>query len=290
MTRISASEDSSHAAVDKHDSVQAEIGTTSLVGPLAARQGDIEVESGVCVISTYEEALHILGDSRIRRLLESRPEHDPMVADELPRFIAVASGRRPCQALRSELERTAEDLIHGIRARGRADLIDEFISPFVYTALFTIVGIPARQRAAVRHWCDSVPREPEVYSAPGPHWAALHGHLDGLLHAIHPEGSTDLCAQLAAALDRGELTIDQAIRGAGITLIQGYPATTRLISDLLLAMLIDPEKRQSCSNTQTRYPLRWRRCCVTALRTSTLRCDEPRYRSPSVTCPFRPVP
>jgi cytochrome P450 len=177
-----------------------------------------------------------------------------MVADPLPRFIAVASGRRPCQALRSELEHTAENLIHEIRKQGRADLIDEFVSPFVYTALFTIVGIPAGQRAAMRHWCDSVPREPEVYSAPGPQWTALHDLLDGLLHAAHPEGATDLCAQLAAAVDRGELTADQAVRGAGITLIQGYPATTRLISDLLLALLIDPDKRRHLQQHPDQVP------------------------------------
>lgn len=245
MTRMSTSDDSSREAMGKHDSVPEGIGHANApAGSLAARQGDIQAESGVCVISTYEGALHILADSRIRRLLESRPEHDPMVADELPRFIAVASGRRPCQALRSELEDTAQNLIQHIRDQGRADLIDEFVSPIVYTALFTIVGIPVGQRDAIRQWCDSVPREPEVYSAPGPHWAALHAHLDGLLHTTHPKDSTDLCAQLAAAVDRGELTIDQAIRGAGITLIQGYPATTRLVSDLLLALLIDPDKRR----------------------------------------------
>ncbi|HZM84176.1 MAG TPA: cytochrome P450 [Candidatus Limnocylindrales bacterium] len=239
----------------KHDTAPAGIGHANApVGSLAARQGDIQAESEVCVISTYEGALHILADSRIRRLLESRPEHDPMVADELPRFIAVASGRRPCQALRSELEDTAQNLIHHIRNRARADLIDEFVSPFVYTALFAIVGIPAGQRDAIRQWCDSVPREPEVYSAPGPHWTALHAHLDGLLHTAHPKGSTDLCAQLAASLDRGELTIDQAIRGAGITLIQGYPATTRLISDLLLALLIDPDKRRYLQQHPDRVP------------------------------------
>jgi len=244
MTRISTSDDGSREAAGEPDPVPDGIGHTNASdGLLAARQGDIQTESGVCVISTYEDAQRILADSRIRRLLESRPEHDPMVANELPRFIAVASGRRPCQALRSELEDTARELIHHIRDRGRADLIDEFVSPIVYTALFTIVGIPAIQRDAIRLWCDSVPHEPEVYSAPGPHWAALRVHLDGLLHATHPTDSTDLCAQLAAAIDRGKLTVDQAIRGAGITLIQGYPATTRLISDLLLALLIDPDKR-----------------------------------------------
>ncbi|GIH03936.1 cytochrome P450 [Rhizocola hellebori] len=237
MTRISTSDDSSREAAS-----------------LAARQGDSQAEPGVCVVSTYEGALHILGDSRIRRLLESRPEHDPMVADELPRFIGVASGKRPCQALRSELEDTAQNLIEDLRTQGRADLIDEFVSPIVYTALFTIVGIPVGQRDAIRQWCDSIPREPEVYSAPGPHWEALRAHLHGLLHSTHPEGSTSLCAQLAAAIASGELTFDQAIRGAGITLIQGYPATTRLISDLLLALLIDPDKRGYLQQHPDRVP------------------------------------
>ena len=187
MTRIS-SVHGSRTAVER-DSFPAGIGHTATpVGSPAARQGDIEIEPGVCVISTYAGALQILADSRIKRLLESRPEHDPLVADPLPRFIAVASGRRPCQALRSKLEHMAENLIRDIRTRGRADLIDEFVSPFVYTALFTIVGVPTGQRAEIRHWCDSVPREPAVFSAPGPHWAALRDLLDRLLHAANPGG------------------------------------------------------------------------------------------------------
>jgi cytochrome P450 len=91
----------------------------------------------------------------------------------------------------------------------------------------------------------------EVEDPDGPHWQSLH-QLAAPMVTTGPAGvagpagaaGQGLGRIMAAEIQAGRLTMDQAIMSLGLILLSSaHPSITRLISDTLLLLLVDPDKR-----------------------------------------------
>jgi cytochrome P450 len=208
------------------------------------RQGDGQV----CVVQGYAEVIQVLAnDTEVERTgrVGTRPGQ---TFTGLPRWLAQAMSRRQCEALRPGLERLASGLAsavlaRAVLARGEADLVEDFTIPFTFSGLCTALGVPDGQHAALYTWRQNAPRAAAKVEDPaGPHWRSLHPLVAPLVTTA--ASGQGLGPIMAAEIAAGQLTLDQAVMALGLLLLSSaHPSITRLISDTLLLLLIDPDKR-----------------------------------------------
>lgn len=197
----------------------------------------------MCVVQGYAEAIQVLtNDTEVERTTAAGTRHGQAFTG-LPRWLAQAMSRYQCEALRPGLEHLASDLAAAVMARGKADLVEEFTIPFTFSGICTAFGAPASQHAALYTWRqDAHPAVQDMEDPDGPHWQSLH-QLAAPLVTTGAAGQ-GLGRILAAEIQAGRLALDQAIRSLGLLLLDSAHASmTRLISDTLLLLLIDPGKR-----------------------------------------------
>jgi cytochrome P450 len=202
-----------------------------------------EGDSRQCTVKGYAEAIQVLtSDAEVERLTRAGTRPGQKFT-ELPRWLGLAMSRQRCEALRPGLERLASDLAGTVMTRGQADLIEDFTIPFSFSGLCSAVGVPASQHPALYAWHQASPHTAaEVEDPHGPHWQSLHQLVAPL---VTTETSGQGLAQIMASEIRaGHLATDQAIMALGLLVLSSaHPSLTRLISDTLLLLLIDPDKR-----------------------------------------------
>jgi cytochrome P450 len=197
----------------------------------------------VCVVQGYAEAIQVLtNDTEVERTTAAGARHGQAFTG-LPRWLAQATSRQQCEALRPGLERLASDLAAAMMTRGKADLVEEFTIPFTFSGLCAAIGAPASQHPAMYAWRQDAHRTvPDVEDPNGPHWQSLRDLAAPLVTT--GAAGRGLGQILAAEIQAGQLAPDQAIMSLGLLLLDSAHASiTRLISDTLLLLLIDPGKR-----------------------------------------------
>jgi len=208
-------------------------------------QGD----SRQCTVKGYAEAIQVLtSDTEVERLTRvgTRPGQK---FTELPRWLGLAMSRQRCEALRPDLERLASDLAEAVVAREQADLLEDFVIPFSFSCLCSAVGVPASQHPDLYAWHEAAPHTAaEVEDPDGPHWRSLHQLIAPLVTTGTSETSgtsgQGLARIMASEIRAGHLAVDQAIMALGLLVLSSaHPSVSRLVSDTLLLLLIDPDKR-----------------------------------------------
>jgi len=202
-----------------------------------------EGDNQQCLVKGYAEAIQVLtSDSQVERLTRAGTRPGQTFTD-LPRWLGLAMSRQRCEALRPYLERLASDLAGAVMARGEADLVDDFVIPYSFSGLCSAVGVPASQHPALYAWHQAAPRTPaEVEDPDGPHWRSLHQLIAPLV--VAGTSGQGLARIMASEIRAGHLATDQAIMALGLLILSSaHPSVTRLISDTLLLLLVDQDKR-----------------------------------------------
>ncbi len=207
-----------------------------------------------CEVKGYPEAVKVLtSDAEVERLTRAgtRPGQ---TFTELPRWLGLALSRNRCEALRPCLERLASDLAGAILARGEADLIDSFVIPFSFSGMCSALGVPASEHSALHAWLKAAPRTvPEVENPDGPHWRSLREIVAPLLTG--GSSGEGLALIMASEISAGQLAVDQAIMALGLLILSSaHPSVSRLISDTLLMLLLDPDTRALLAGSPGKIP------------------------------------
>jgi cytochrome P450 monooxygenase OleP len=191
---------------------------------------------------------------------------DPPDHTRRRRTVASAFTSRRAEDERPRVRRDAEELARGLRARGgRAELLADFGLPLSVGVICRVMGVPAADLPVFGPLVDvmmsTAGHSPQEVRAAH---TAMFDYFSGLFTAREGRGRDGtVLADLAAAVDGGVLTRDEAVHVAYGLLMAGYETTTNQIAicvSLLLAERTRWERLRSGEDdlaTAVEEMLRW---------------------------------
>jgi cytochrome P450 len=171
-------------------------------------------------------------------ILMDNPEHA-----RLRRTVTAPFALRRMQALRPAVQRITDRLIDELLAGPRpADLMTEFALPLPSLVICDLLGVPygdhdffqRNSRALITR--TTPPRDRAAADE------ALLGYLAGLVGRKLAEPADDLLSEVAARVDAGELTGDEAAQIGKLLLVAGHETTANMIALGTLALLEHPDQ------------------------------------------------
>jgi cytochrome P450 len=235
-----------------------------------ARQAD-----GTYVVSTYDEIVALLHDTRVSSDPRSRPElggampaaeggppgvplsfiqRDPPDHDRL-RELAMRPFGPPCtpgriEGMRPWLTEIANGLIDTLAGQNRVDIVEDFAYPLPVTAICKLLGVPREDQPRFKVWANALidnidpttgtftertRRSQQVR-------AEMGEYLNGLADAHARQPGDDLISGLLtdagphAPMARGDL-----LSTAALLLVAGHETTVNLITNGMLTLLRHPD-------------------------------------------------
>jgi cytochrome P450 len=186
-------------------------------------------------------------------LVANPPDHT-----RLRRLVSAAFTRRRVEGLAPRITALASDLCDDLLAAGAGgapvDLVAGFAYPLPITVIADLVGVPAADRAAFRHWSSIVtygPAHPaDVFVTAV---AEMVEYLRGLIAARTAEPADDLLSELVRVHEDGDrLSADELTSTVFLLLAAGHETTVGLIAlgtyrllthpDQLAALRADPDR------------------------------------------------
>ncbi|MFJ9419872.1 cytochrome P450 [Streptomyces sp. NPDC101227] len=134
----------------------------------------------------------------------------------------------------------ADALAAGLAARGTVDLIEEFAVPLPVAVISELLGVPERDRAAVRRWSNTLfaAGDPDAVVDRASH--DLSDYMTELIAARRLAPGDDVLSGLIAARDEEErLTEPELASLAVLLVVAGHETTANLIGNGMLALLLD---------------------------------------------------
>ena len=163
-------------------------------------------------------------------------------------------------ALRSNIESTANELLDQMAGKARAgrpvDLIADFAYPLPAMVIMDLLGVPRADLERVKSWSDdialfigSAQATDGKYTRAGDGTRAMAEYFHFLIEEREKDPRHDLISALVAARDEGQaLSADEVVGTSILLLFAGHETTTNLIGNGVLACF--------------RFPDEWRRLCA----------------------------
>ncbi|GCF08493.1 cytochrome P450 family protein [Dictyobacter arantiisoli] len=224
------------------------------------------------IVTTYDDGIALLKDPRFIKDIQkvSSPSEGQNTVDEgasvLPRFItwrrdmltvdppdhtrlrglvSKAFTPRMIEQLRPRIQQIADELLEGVEAQGKMDLITDFAFPLPITVISEMLGIPIADRAQFRSWTQTIVNAPI-----GPQMEDKLAALEEFVQYIktflaekraHP--GSDLISGLVQAEESGDtLSETELISTIFLLIVAGHETTVNLIGNGMLALLEHPEQ------------------------------------------------
>jgi cytochrome P450 len=177
---------------------------------------------------------------------------DPPAHTRLRALVTKAFTPRAVQALRSQIESAAAELLDRATANGRSmDLIADFAFPLPVTVIALILGVPPEDRAQFRNWSMALASaidldqhiDPDIGPRADRATRELSRYLRDVVAARRREPRDDLISALLAAEEGGNrLTEAELIATLILLLVAGHETTVNLIGNGTLALLRHPHE------------------------------------------------
>jgi cytochrome P450 len=169
---------------------------------------------------------------------------DPPRHRQLRSLVTQAFTPKAVEALAPRISGLTAELLEGIEASGRADLIKELAYPLPVIVISELMGIPAEDRERFKYWSDVIVSQTRAGSASEDHQAANTEMTEYFLALIGQRRSrpgTDLISTLLAAeIDGQKLTVPELLGFCALLLVAGNETTTNLIGNAVLCLTEAP--------------------------------------------------
>ncbi|MEV0263765.1 cytochrome P450 [Streptomyces sp. NPDC050617] len=171
---------------------------------------------------------------------------DPPDHTRLRTLVAREFTARRIARLRPRIEHICAELLDGMAAAGRADLVSDYAFPLPVTVICELLGVPAADRAAFRGWSGDIVAVADAEAA-GAAAVAMTGYLTGLIEDKRrqdPDEDGDLLHALVRTHDQDEdhLTPEELLGMAFLLLVAGHETTANLISSAVHHLLGHPDQ------------------------------------------------
>ncbi|MCM2387244.1 cytochrome P450 family protein [Streptomyces albipurpureus] len=171
-------------------------------------------------------------------------DSDPPDHTRLRRLVGRAFTARRVESLRPRITELTDELLAGIAAHERIDLMEALAFPVPFTVICWLLGVPPQDRADFRRWSNllvSGAGTEEVRDAS----ADMIGYLRAQIAAKRSSPADDMLSDLILARDDGDrLTEDELLSMAFLLLVAGHETTVNLIGNGALALLTHPQVRE----------------------------------------------
>lgn len=177
---------------------------------------------------------------------------DPPLHTRLRGLMNVAFTSRAVERLRPRIEELIDELLDGVRGRGRMDVIRDFAYPLPITVIAEMIGVPRRDREDFKGWSDelaafigSAISTPDKYERAGRAITAMAAYFRAMIAARRAKPEDDIMSGLVAAEERGNVLSEDELVATGILLLfAGHETTTNLIGNAVLALLRNPDQAE----------------------------------------------
>ncbi|MEW9552911.1 cytochrome P450 [Nonomuraea sp. NPDC050783] len=224
--------------------------------------------NGVWYVTRYDDVRTVLGEARFERagirdfwaelvgpgplsevlrhaiFFQDDPDHARLRA-----LIGPAFTPRLIRLLRARIERTADDLLRPLRPRGAMDVVNDFAYPLALATISELIGMPARDRDALRAWSvDIAPTldllaSPEEIARGQAAMGQFVAHLTELIRDRRENPGDDLVSALLAATGDPRPIGTDALIGTAVALVfAGHDTVTNQIGNGVLAFLRHPRQ------------------------------------------------
>lgn len=173
---------------------------------------------------------------------------DPPDHTRMRRIVSQAFTPRVIENQRRRTGGLVDELIDGMRAKGRCDFIGEFAFPLPILVISDLFGVPRADRDRIKVWSECITdlgsrRKPLAELARDALTATreMKVYFEAILDERRREPRDDLITLLLNAEDAGErLSRSELIGMAILILVAGHETTTSLLSNGLLLLLQNP--------------------------------------------------
>ena len=188
--------------------------------------------------------LEDIGDFALPMLLSMDPPDHTRLRATINRALTprrVASLEDPVRAL-------ARELLGGVAARGRADIIADFAAILPMAVIARMLRVPAADQGRLRMLSDAMlHRDDSVRGVPesGKQAAAdIYAYFEALLADRDANDADDLLSLLLAAERRGEISHAEILGFCFLLIIAGNETTTKLIGNMVYELDRYPDQRE----------------------------------------------
>lgn len=173
---------------------------------------------------------------------------DPPDHTRMRRIVSQAFTPRVIENQRRRTAGLVDELIDGMRAKGRCDFIEEFAFPLPILVISDLFGVPRADRDRIKVWSECITNlgsrsKPLAELARDALTATreMKVYFEAILDERRREPRDDLITILLNAEDAGErLSRSELIGMAILILVAGHETTTSLLSNGLLLLLQNP--------------------------------------------------
>lgn len=196
----------------------------------------------------------VIGRGGEAALGQSMIMSDPPVHTRLRGLVSRAFTPRRVEALRTYIQRIADQLLDAMGPKGHADLVAELAEPLPATVICGMLGVRPDDHADFRRWLRAMltsvtaedVREPREEGA-----GALHRYLADLVASRQPEVDLDLpesqqpdllSALIRAHDSEGRLNQRELVGMVLLIIIAGFETTRHLIGNGMLGLFRHPDQ------------------------------------------------
>ncbi|MDQ2870549.1 MAG: cytochrome P450 [Acidobacteriota bacterium] len=156
---------------------------------------------------------------------------------------------RLVERMAERIQSVADDLLDGVRAAGRMDLIRDYALPIPTTIIAEMLGVPAEDRHRFHRWSRVIvaadPSGPGMFRAI-PSVLRFLRYIRKLIERRRSEPRDDLISALVLAEEEGQrLNADELVAMIFLLLIAGHETTVNLIGNGTRALIGNPDQMKT---------------------------------------------
>ena len=233
---------------------------------LAARGPYVQGRLGLDAVTGHGTCLTVLRDPRfgVRNSKQALAGEDPVTASigspvsdsfllrdppdhtRLRRLVAPAFRPKLMRGYAESIAEITQDLLTNLDAEREFDLVRDFARPLPVAVISNLLGVPPTDRerfaeiglvaGVALSGVSSLKMADELSKAT----AELHSLFSRLAADRAAEPRDDVISMLAAAMDEGQLSLDELVSSCNVLLLAGFETTVNLITNGVNAMLGNP--------------------------------------------------
>ncbi|CAN5807333.1 cytochrome P450 [soil metagenome] len=173
-------------------------------------------------------------------------------------LVSQAFTPKRVRELRPRIQAIADELLDGLQTQGEMDLISDFAFHLPTIVILEMLGVPTHDREKFKAWLNAavspVLNESDMTTFYA-HMQAFMAYLRELFAARRAESKDDLISALIQAEEEGDsLSENELFSTVFLLIVAGHETTVNLISNSVLALLLNPDALAELKNDPTLMP------------------------------------
>ncbi len=176
---------------------------------------------------------------------------DPPDHTRLRALVSKAFTPRLIEQMRPRVQWLTDELVDGVKKRGRMDLIRDYALPLPATIIAEMLGVPAEDRHKFHRWSNAMIAITSNWGIVKaiPNVLGLRRYVRKIIKQRRADPRDDLLSALTRAEEVGDrLSEDELLAMVILLLVAGHETTVNLVGNGMLALLEHPDQMEKLRN------------------------------------------